>query len=80
MIHLHGDNCMFYYPVCSGTESSVYIKKNKKNKLQSGPSSPNTQTHAIQMNFSPHDKDFRAKHFGHEIHAREIDACCLGNY
>lgn len=54
----------------------VYIK----NKLQSGPSSLNTQTHAIQMNFSPHDQDFRAKYFSHEIHAREIDTCCLGNY
>lgn len=66
--------------LCALALRAVYIYEKQKNKLQTGPSSPNTQTHAIQMNFSPHDKDFKAKHFGHEIHAGEIDACCLGNY
>lgn len=73
MIHLNDDNWIFYYSACPALRA-VYIYKKKK----SGPSSLNTQTHAIQINFSPHDKDFRAKYFGHEIHAGEIDTCCFG--
>lgn len=60
MIHLHGDNCILHDPACCGTKSSIYINKTK---LQSGQSSLNTKTRAIQMNFSTHDKDFRAEYF-----------------
>lgn len=60
MIRLHRDNCIFHEPACRGAKSSIYINKTR---LQSGQSSLNTQTHAIQMNFSTHDKDFKAEYF-----------------
>lgn len=69
MIRLHGDNLLS--SVLRHLEQYIYKKTPK------GPSSLNTQTHAIQMNFSLNDKKFREKCFGHDIRAGEIDTCCL---